>query len=211
MVVIMAVLITQSPSVFAFEWIDLWLTADQQGQRLMQQGSYREAARKFTTPDKIGAALYLAGEFDQAAAVFGRSGTAEADYNRGNALVLLGLYEEAITSYQAALSKRPAWPEAQQNLSIAQLRELALARPEDDAGGTGGMLEADEIRFDETGKTSQSGSEQVIEAGEQSMGEEAVRAMWLRKVDTNPADFLAARFNYQLFSAQNRSDEQRDE
>jgi Ca-activated chloride channel family protein len=59
-------------------------------------------------------------------------------------------------------------------------------------------MEADEIVFDQTGRVNKSSSEQVIDAAEQQKGEDAMRAMWLRKVETRPADFLAARFNFQL-------------
>jgi Ca-activated chloride channel family protein len=187
-----------APSAVALEWLDLWFTPEQQGQRLMDQGKYQEAAAKFTSPEKIGAALFLAGDFKNAATVLGRSGSAEANYNRGNALIMQGQYEAAIESYQKALMKRPNWLEAEQNLEIARLRKQALAPPDDDSGGTGGQLEADEIVFDDTGRVNKSSSEQVIDASDQPMGEEAMRAMWLRKVETRPADFLAARFNYQL-------------
>jgi Ca-activated chloride channel family protein len=187
-----------APSAMAFEWLDLWFTPEQQGQRLMDQGKYQEAAAKFTSPEKIGAALFLAGDFENAATVLGRSGSADANYNRGNALIMQGQYEAAIESYQKALMKRPNWLEAEQNLEIARLRKQALAPPDDDFGGTGGQLEADEIVFDDTGRVNKSSSEQVIDASDQPMGEEAMRAMWLRKVETRPADFLAARFNYQL-------------
>ena len=191
-------LLVQSSSVYAMEWVDLWFTPDQQGQRLMDRGEYEQAARKFTTPENIGTALFLAGDFEKAASVFGRSATSEAHYNRGNAHVMLGEYDAAIKAYQQALSKRPDWAEANENLQIATLRKQALAPPEDDAGGTGGMLGADEIVFDDTGRVNKSSNEQVIDAADQKLGEEAMRAMWLRKVETRPADFLAARFNYQL-------------
>jgi Ca-activated chloride channel family protein len=184
--------------VMAMEWADLWLTPDQQGQRLMDQGEYQQAAGKFTTPESIGTAMFLAGDFENAASVFGRSVSAEAHYNRGNAHIMLGEYDAAIDAYQSALSKRPDWPEAEQNLHIATLRKLALAPPEDDFGGTGGMLEADEFVFDDTGRVNKSSSEQVIDAADQQLSEDAMRAMWLRKVQTRPADFLAARFSYQL-------------
>ena len=187
----------------AFEWADLWFTPDQQGQRLMDQGEYLQAAGKFTSPEKIGAALFLAGDFENAAAVLGRSGSAEANYNRGNANIMLGQYDAAIQAYQDALSRRPGWREAEENLQIAILRKQALAPPDDDFGGTGGMLEADEIVFDTTGRVNQSSSEQVIDAAEQQAGEDELRAMWLRKVETRPADFLAARFNYQLSKRSN--------
>jgi Ca-activated chloride channel family protein len=111
---------------------------------------------------------------------------------------MLGEYDAAIEAYQSALTKRPDWPEAKQNLQIATLRKQALAPPDDDYGGTGGMLEADEIVFDQSGRVNKSSNEQVIDAGDQQLGEDEMRAMWLRKVETRPADFLAARFNYQL-------------
>jgi len=190
--------IIQMAPVMAMEWADLWLTPDQQGQRLMDRGEYQQAAGKFTTPESIGAALFLAGDFKNAASVFGRSVSAEAHYNRGNAHIMLGEYDAAIDAYKSALSKRPDWPEAEQNLHIANLRKLALAPPEDDFGGTGGMLEADEFVFDDTGRVNKSSAEQVIDAADQQLSEDAMRAMWLRKVETRPADFLAARFNYQL-------------
>lgn len=183
---------------YALEWSDLWFTPDQQGQRLMDQGKYQQAATKFTTPERIGAALFMAGEFENAASVFGRSASADAHYNRGNANIMLGNYDAAIDAYQSALTKRPNWQEAIQNLEIATLRKLAMAPPEDDAGGTGGMLGADEIVFDQSGRVNKSSEEQVIDAGDQKLSEDEMRAMWLRKVETRPADFLAARFNYQL-------------
>jgi Ca-activated chloride channel family protein len=188
----------QSPSAMAFEWLDLWLTPDQQGQRLMDQGDYQQAATKFTTPERIGVALFQAGEFESAASVLGRSSRAEASYNRANAQMMLGDYDAAIEAYKTALSKRPNWPAAEQNLQIAKLRKLALAPPEDDYGGTGGMLEADEIVFDLSGRVNKSSNDEVIDASDQQLGEDEMRAMWLRKVETRPADFLAARFNYQL-------------
>jgi len=186
------------PSAFAMDWADLWWTSDQQGQRLMDKGEYQLAAGKFTTPDRIGAALFMAGDFETAASVLGRSGSAETAFNRGNAFVMLGDYDAAINAYESALFKRADWSEAQQNLQIATLRKQALAPPEDDFGGTGGMLGADEFVFDQQGQTNNSSGEETIDAADQQLGESEMRALWLRKVETRPADFLAARFNYQL-------------
>jgi Ca-activated chloride channel family protein len=204
---IIIVLLSQTSSAMAFDWADLWFTPDQQGQRLMDQGEYQQAAGKFTTPESIGAALFLAGDFEKAASVLGRSASAQAHYNRGNAHIMLGDYDAAIEAYQSALSKRPDWLEAEQNLQIASLRKQALAPPEDDFGGTGGQLEADEFVFDDTGRVDQSSSEQVIDAADQQLSEDAMRAMWLRKVETRPADFLAARFNYQLATRESQASE----
>lgn len=197
---VFALLLLQTAPAYAWDWAGLWFSPDQQAQRLLDQGEYQQAANKFTRPEHIGTALYLAGDFKNAAAVLGRSSSAEAHYNRGNAHIMLGEYDAAIQAYQSALTVRPDWPEARQNMQIAIARKQALAPPEDDYGGTGGMLEADEIVFDQQGRTGNSSSEQVIDAADQQLGEAAMRAMWLRKVETRPADFLAARFNYQLAS-----------
>ena len=198
-------LLMATPSAMAMDWADLWLTPDQQGERLMKEGKFELAAGKFTSPEKIGSALFLAGDFERAASVFGRSASAEAAYNRGNANIMLGQYDAAIQAYNGALSKRPGWIEAEQNLHIATLRKQALAPPEDDHGGTGGQLEADEIVFDDTGRVNKSSSEEVIDAADQQFGEDEMRAMWLRKVETRPADFLAVRFNYQLATREKAS------
>ena len=60
------------------------------------------------------------------------------------------------------------------------------------------MLGADEMVMDNSGRVAASGEEQVLEAGDQVQDEASLRALWLRRVDTRPADFLAAKFNAQL-------------
>ena len=178
--------------------LDWFLTPDQQGQRLFDRGEYAEAAQKFTDPARIGAALFAAKDFEGAAAVFGRQAGPEGPYNRGNALVFLGRYEEAIAAYDQALAQRPDWREARENRAIARVRLEALAPAESDAGGTGGQLGADEIVMDNSGRVAASGEEQVIEAEDEVRDEASLRALWLRRVDTRPADFLAAKFDAQL-------------
>jgi Ca-activated chloride channel family protein len=175
-----------------------WLTPDQQGQRLFEQGRFREAAEQFEDPAWRAAAYYRAGEFEKAAGMFGRLRSPEAAFNRGNALVLLGNYDEAIASYQRALELRSGWPEAWDNLDIAIARKQKLAPPESDAEGTGGMLEADEIVFDDSGRVDRAGTETETGGGE-TMSDAEMRAVWLRRVQNDPADFLRARFAWQRY------------
>lgn len=181
-------------------WADLagwWLTPDQQGQRLFEQERFLEAAERFEDPAWRGAAYYRGGDFERAAGLFGRLRSPEAAYNRGNALVLLGKYDDAISSYELALELRPGWAAAQDNLALAVARKALLAPPESDEGGTGGMLEADEIVFDDSGRVAKSGTEETSEGGSQ-LSDEELRAVWLRRVQNDPADFLRARFAWQL-------------
>jgi len=88
--VVFALLLLQTAPAYAWDWAGLWFSPDQQAQRLLDQGEYQQAANKFTRPEHIGTALYLAGDFKNAAAVLGRSSSAEAHYNRGNAHIMLG-------------------------------------------------------------------------------------------------------------------------
>lgn len=187
--------------VFADGWGNLWLTPDQRGQRLFEQGRYLEAAEVLESPEHRGAAYFRGGDFERAAAVFGRLRSPEAAYNRGNALLLLGRYDEAIESYDSALKAKPDWREAGENRDIALARQARLAPPEDDAGGTGGQLEADEIVFDDSGRVDKAGSETETEGG-QPMSDDEMRAVWLRRVDNDPAQFLRTRFSYQLYRAE---------
>jgi Ca-activated chloride channel family protein len=179
-------------------WGELWLTPDQLGQRLLEQDRYTEAAQVFESPERRGVAFFRGGDFESAASVFGRIGSPEAAYNRGNALVMLGRYDEAIKSYDDALKARPGWIEARENRAIATTREENLAPPEDDSGGTGGQLEADEIVFDDSGRVDKSGSEEVTTGGE-TLSDDEMRTVWLRRVQNDPVEFLRTRFAYQLY------------
>lgn len=178
-------------------WQDFWRTPDQQAQRLFDAGDYTSAASRFTDPMRIGMAWYRAGEFERAAAAFGQLTSVEAYFNRANALLFQGEYEQAIAAYDQALAQRPDWQPAVENREIALARKERLAPPEDDAGGTGGMLSADEIVFDTTGRTKSARGEQTTEGGS-GVSDAAMREMWLRRVETKPADFLRARFASQL-------------
>ncbi len=183
--------------VAGWSFAHLWLTPDQQAQRLFNQSQYAEAAMRFSDPMRQGIAHYRAGDFKQAAAAFARRDMPQAVFNRANALVMLGKYDDAITSYDRALQLRSDWTAAQVNRSIAVARRDRMAPPEDDAGGTGGKLAADAIVFDERAKSASGRQEIEVGTGDKFSDEE-LRALWLRRVQTKPADFLRAKFGYQL-------------
>ena len=198
-VIFLATLIFVFPVVsYGSGWGEFWLTADQRGQGLFEQERYLEAAEVFESPQRRGVAFFRGGDFESAASVFGRMRSPEAAYNRGNALVMLGRYDEAIQSYEDALNARPGWTQAEENLVVAAARKERLAPPESDSGGTGGQLEADEIVFDDSGRVNQSGTE-VETTGGDALSEDEMRAVWLRRVQNDPAEFLRTRFAYQLY------------
>jgi Ca-activated chloride channel family protein len=180
------------------------LTPDQQGQRFFERGDFAEASNRFTDPMWRGVALFRQGEFKKSAGIFAGMDTAEAAFNHGNALVMQGQYDAAAERYARALELRPEWADATNNREIALARAAMLKQ--EGGEGTGGMLDADDIVFSEGKSPPGSGDEQT-EGGE-AISDEELRAVWLRQVQTKPADFLAAKFAYQQAMRQAPGDEQ---
>ena len=175
---------------------DMWITPDQQGAWLMAHQRWADAAQRFRDPMRQGVALYRGGEFEQAAAAFARADSPEAAFDRGNALVMRGKYDDAIASYDRALARRPAWREAQANRDLALARKQLLAVKGNGEEDTGEQAKPDEIVFDDRAK--QPGAKETETVASQQLTDEQVQALWLRRVQTKPADFLRAKFAYQL-------------
>lgn len=171
---------------------DLWLTPDQRGRLLLRWNQPSEAAQAFRDPLWRGVSLFRAGDFKGAAQAFAARDTADAAFDRGNALVMLGQYDEALTRFDRALVLRPGWPEALRNRKIARIR----AERRKTEGGETGQTDSrpDQVVFD---KSKPGGEDTTVQAA-MPMSDEAVRALWLKRVQTRPADFLRAKFAYQL-------------
>ncbi|MEN8139988.1 MAG: tetratricopeptide repeat protein [Thermodesulfobacteriota bacterium] len=179
-----------------WSWQDLFLTPDQQGSLLLKNEEYDAAAQRFSDPRRRGTALYRAGDFKEAAAAFGRDNSPEGLFNRGNALLMAGKYGAAIKSYEQALAQEPQWRGARDNLEIARARKEKMKGPDDDAGGTGGKLAADEVVYDKRAQQNSSQNKESVTGGAE-ISDEEMRALWLRRVQTRPADFLRAKFAQQ--------------
>jgi len=179
-------------SVMAITWAGLWFTPDQQGQRKFEREEFVAAAQAFRDPMWQGAAWYRAGEFGKAAQAFGRRDSAEASYNQGNAQLLLGKYDAAITSYNRALEKHPDWKEAVDNRTLAAARAKMVEQKGGDMGDQ--LIGADKIVFDKNAKNKGQETEVV---GGKALTDQQIQALWLRRVQTRPADFLKAKFAYQ--------------
>jgi Ca-activated chloride channel homolog len=173
-------------------WASLWFTPDQQGRRHFERGEFTEAAKIFHDPLWQGVAWYRAGEFEKAAQAFARRDTAAAHYNQGTAWLMNGKYQAAIASFDRALVKRPGWKEAADNRALAAAR---LKMTETTGGEMGDQkIGADKIVFDK--KARNEGQDTEV-AGGKALSDQEMQALWLRRVQTRPADFLKAKFAYQ--------------
>ena len=124
---VLVLLVCLAPlSSFAVEWDDLWLRADQQGARLLEQQPAR-AAEHFSDLQWRATALFLAEDYPAAAQLFAQLDSAPAHYNRGNALALSGQFAEALKAYQQALTLDPELLAARYNMSLIE-EALAAAR-----------------------------------------------------------------------------------
>jgi Ca-activated chloride channel family protein len=113
----------------AFSWRDLWLNDDQRGARAFEAQQYETAEQLFDDPEWRAASAYRRGDYEQAAAALAQATTADALYNRGNALAKLGRAEEAIDSYNRALQADPQHEDARHN------RDLLLQQQSQQQGG----------------------------------------------------------------------------
>ena len=91
----------------AFEWQDLWWTKDQQAERALKAGDPKKAADLFGRLDWKAAAQYKSGDFKASEEVLQGIKTPQGLYNRGNALAQEGKLEEALKTYDEALSHLP--------------------------------------------------------------------------------------------------------
>jgi len=126
------------PQAQAFDWPDLWRRADQQAAAEFAKGRFGEHERLLAKlgPESPWHAmlLYRSGRFAEAAAQFAVHDTADAHYNRGNALALEGRFEQALAAYGAALERSPSMRDALFNRALVR-EALAKRRSQAQGGG----------------------------------------------------------------------------
>jgi len=177
--------------------IDWWLTPDQQGQYFFNQGEYSKAARAFENPLWKAMSFYAAEEFAASAAILADIDTAYARFYLGNTFAHRDMLAEASAAYLQALELQPQFDEAQFNLEwVSGLLKIEQTTY-DDAGGTGGKLGADGFVFDDKAENAQSTITEA-EAVSQGLTDAQIEAIWMRRVQTTPDEFLANKFAYQL-------------
>ncbi|HEX5421735.1 MAG TPA: tetratricopeptide repeat protein [Gammaproteobacteria bacterium] len=88
-------------------WSDLWLTAGQQGQHLLNAWHPEQAAKIFKDPRRQAYADLRAGRYAEAASLLQPFKDVDSEYNRGNALARAGQLQAALEAYDNALKLDP--------------------------------------------------------------------------------------------------------
>lgn len=96
-----------------------------------------------------------------------------------------------MAAYREALARRSPWPEAQENLTLIQslIPVVKKEKRDDEQNEEAPDLPPDETKFDEKGKR---GKRTQMKADPTKMAD-----IWMRNIQTTPADFLRRRFAIQ--------------
>jgi len=120
-VLILLLLILPVPHLaYAYDWNSLWQRDDQRAQQALQAKQPQQAAKLFKNPEWRAAANYRAGNFKAAEADLQGIDSADAFYNRGNALAKQGRLAEAISAYEEALKRAPNNSDAKINRDLLE-------------------------------------------------------------------------------------------
>jgi Ca-activated chloride channel family protein len=156
---------------------DLWRNQDQQGLQQLQQGHAKQAAKIFKDPQWQAAAHYRAGEYQQAVKALDGINTADALYNKGNALAKLGDLQGAVKAYDQALKLDPKQEDARYNRDLVkkqlkkQQSKQKQSQQKQDKGDKQQQQNKQGQKQDQQGKQ-QSGQQQQNKQGKQQSGQQ---------------------------------------
>ncbi|MEO5334203.1 MAG: VWA domain-containing protein [Magnetococcus sp. YQC-5] len=104
----------------ALDWDSLWKRRDQQAAERLAAGDPIGAATRFTDPAWKATAQYRAGQFEESLQTLDALDSADAWYNKGNALARLNRMEESVQAYAEALKRNPEHADARYNQELVK-------------------------------------------------------------------------------------------
>ena len=155
-------------------WEDLWQRKDQQAFRALKEQDAEKAAALARDPSLSGEAWFRSGEYANATEAWSQAESADAHYNRGNALAHLGEYDAAIAAYDRALSIDPAMQDAVINRELVeQMKEQQEQQQQQQDGDQGDSQDGESSSEQQEGEQAQEGDQQQGEQeGEAQEGEQ---------------------------------------
>jgi Ca-activated chloride channel family protein len=183
------------------QFIDLWLTRDQQGTVLFQLNKYDQAAIRFTNTRWQAYSLYGAEKFDQSATLYSQFNTKEDLLARANALAHNRRYIKARDMYKNINQTYPMYQAAIHNQQIVQKIIDDNNRLSDSQKAEEGTLSkelGDEAQASDGAEKLVARVQEIEQmSAEQLLLDPALNEMWLRQVQKNPATFLSRKFMMQ--------------
>jgi Ca-activated chloride channel family protein len=157
-------------------WGDLWQRKDQQAYQALARDDPARAAALAVDPDLSGEAWYRAGEYANAQQAWANGVTADAHYNRGNALAQAGEYEAALGAYDAALGLQPGMPDAEYNRALVEQlleeQEKQQQEQQGEQGEQGDSQDGESSQEQQDGESADESEGQEGEDADQQQGEQ---------------------------------------
>ena len=190
--------------------VGFMVTPDQQGQRLLNQKEYLEAAKHFTDPMRKGAAYYYARDFKLAHSAFLQTKTDLGLYNAASALARQREYLAARDLLKSLSEKEGLSPElrtdVENNLAVLSgIVEEVNRTSESQSGTTDGPEESLELDDDQPRTGDGAEEETVAELmlketlnANEILGSQELADKWLKRVEADPKFFLKSKFQIQL-------------
>ncbi|ELA8172976.1 VWA domain-containing protein [Vibrio sp. B511a] len=197
-------------------WWDLWLTPDQQGQRLFNKQAYLEAAKHFVNPLRKGTAYYYASEFELAHSAFlemqNDPSEEVRDYGLYNAASALARQREYLAARDLlkSLANKPTLserlrPDVEHNLKVIGGIVEDINRMSESQAGTEqeASTELGDNPQTAEGADEKTSAELMIKEtlnADDIIGSQELADKWLKRVEADPKYFLNAKFQIQLRS-----------
>ncbi len=204
-------------------WWDLWLTPQQQGQRLFNQKNYLEAAKHFVDPLRKGTAYYYAAEYKLAHSAFlemqNDPSQQVRDYGLYNAASALARQQEYLAARDLLQSladkemlSETLRPDVEHNLLIigdivTEINKMSASQA-NTSDGTEMIFELGE----DDPQTAEGADEKVSREqvykekldANQILNDQQLADKWLKRVEADPKHFLRTKFHIQLREQQLR-------
>lgn len=197
-------------------WWDLWLTPDQQGERLFNKQKYLDAAKHFSDPLRKGTAYYYASEFELAHSAFlemqNDPSEEVRDFGLYNAVSALARQREYLAARDLlqSLANKPTLspalrPDVEHNLKVIGGIVEEINQMSESQAGT------EQETSTELGDNPQTaeGADELTSAdmmiketlsASDILGNQEMADKWLKRVESDPKDFLRSKFQIQLNS-----------
>ncbi len=176
---------------------DWFLTPDQQGMLDYDAQDFESAAERFQDPMWRAQSLMRMGKFEEAADIFARIDTAEAACAEGYCWQQAQRFRQSVRAYERALTLRPDYPEAEDNLllarTIAELLDPARkgdTKGDQSGGGKGSPEDFGDVELTSTNQMSATAQAEFTTTDE-----------WMRAVNTDMDEFLELRFGLEAREA----------
>ena len=197
------------------QFVDLWMTRDQQGQILFNLGHYQQASNTFKSTQWQAYSSYGAEQYKNSATLYGQFNDVDSQIAKANALAHGREYINARNLYQKILTTEPQNLAAQKNIQIVQaiideVNRLSASQKAEEGESIKEL--GDEPQTGDGAEREEAAKEQEIEqlTAEQLLLDPSLNEMWLRQVQKNPANFLSQKFYMQQAINSKRSNSKKN-